>query len=193
MLTHQARRFNSPAFLVTNNDARFFPNLKLEGKKKNFKFDRILCDVPCSGDGTLRKNVGLWRRWTETYALNHHCLQLDILRRGFQMLKKGGRLIYSTCSFNTIENEAVIAAALKEFPKQMELVDMTSEIHPEFKYRPGLTSWSVFHRGKGKRFPARWFTEYSQTHGAYKKTVKESMFSAPYSDFNNEEGRKPED
>ena len=62
MLTHQARRLNSPSMFVTANDARFFPSLKIEtevGSKKGFKnmkFDRILCDVPCSGDGTLRKN-----------------------------------------------------------------------------------------------------------------------------------------
>ena len=56
MLTHQARRLNSPALFVINNDARFLPNLKVDNKNVNLKFDRILCDVPCSGDGTLRKN-----------------------------------------------------------------------------------------------------------------------------------------
>ena len=46
----------SPALFVVNNDARFLPNLKVDNKNTNLKFDRILCDVPCSGDGTLRKN-----------------------------------------------------------------------------------------------------------------------------------------
>jgi len=45
---------------VTNNDATCFPYLKDDNTKKLFKFDRILCDIPCSGDGTLRKNKLLW-------------------------------------------------------------------------------------------------------------------------------------
>ena len=61
LLTHQARRLGSPSLLITNNDARRLPNLKIDKHNNNFKFDRILCDVPCSGDGTLRKNLTLWK------------------------------------------------------------------------------------------------------------------------------------
>ena len=69
MLTHQARRLNLPAMFVTNNDARKFPNLKSGFDRKNIQFDRILCDVPCSGDGTFRKNAGLWKKWH--YHMGH--------------------------------------------------------------------------------------------------------------------------
>ncbi len=65
LLAHQATKLNLAALLVTNNDARKFPNLKQGSERKNFQFDRILCDVPCSGDGTLRKNLSLWK--------NFHC------------------------------------------------------------------------------------------------------------------------
>jgi 16S rRNA C967 or C1407 C5-methylase (RsmB/RsmF family) len=61
MLTHQAKRLNLPALFVTCNDARQLPNLKLGNEMTNFQFDKVLCDVPCSGDGTLRKNTGLWK------------------------------------------------------------------------------------------------------------------------------------
>mmetsp|Transcript_15846 Transcript_15846/g.15266 ORF Transcript_15846/g.15266 Transcript_15846/m.15266 type:complete len:106 (+) Transcript_15846:308-625(+) len=77
MLTHQARRLNSPSLFITKNDARFIPTIKIDtetkGKKgfKNLKFDRILCDVPCSGDGTLRKNLSLWKNFG--YHLGHGC------------------------------------------------------------------------------------------------------------------------
>lgn len=55
MLVHQAKRFNSPCFLVINQDSSCLPPFKtIEGN--DLKFDRILCDVPCTGDGTLRKN-----------------------------------------------------------------------------------------------------------------------------------------
>ena len=64
MLVHQAKRLQSPCVIITNHDASIMPNLQMttdSGLKKNLKFDRILCDVPCSGDGTLRKNADIWQ------------------------------------------------------------------------------------------------------------------------------------
>lgn len=55
MLVHQSKRLNSPNFVVINQDSSNLPGfLKADGKP--LKFDRILCDVPCTGDGTMRKN-----------------------------------------------------------------------------------------------------------------------------------------
>lgn len=52
MLVHQAKRLNSPNFVVINHDSTNLPSFALSNGK-NMKFDRVLCDVPCSGDGTL--------------------------------------------------------------------------------------------------------------------------------------------
>ncbi len=64
MLVHQARRLQSPNFVITNCDASIYPRLSVKdeetGELKGLKFDRVLVDVPCSGDGTLRKNVDVW-------------------------------------------------------------------------------------------------------------------------------------
>ena len=79
MLTHQARRLNSPGMFITTNDARRLPNLKIDKHGNNMKFDRILCDVPCSGDGTLRKNMSLWKNFNAHMGHATHLLQLDIL------------------------------------------------------------------------------------------------------------------
>ena len=76
-----------------------------------------MCDVPCSGDATFRKNIRLWKEWAPHLGHGLHPLQLDILEKGIKLLKKGGRLIYSTCSFNPLENEAVVAAALSRHIK----------------------------------------------------------------------------
>jgi multisite-specific tRNA:(cytosine-C5)-methyltransferase len=138
MLTHQARRLNSPSLLVINNDARFLPNLRINQNNQNLKFDRILCDVPCSGDGTFRKNLGLWKNFHNHMGHANHPLQLDILERAFKLLKRGGRMVYSTCSFNPIENEAVVAAAVARHIKQVKIADVSKEISPDLKYRPGL-------------------------------------------------------
>ncbi|TFK82297.1 S-adenosyl-L-methionine-dependent methyltransferase [Polyporus arcularius HHB13444] len=155
LLIHQSARLPSPALMVTNLDASIFPAIKIPSEqtifpsstkarvaaKKQYQllFDRILCDVPCSGDGTLRKNPGIWKHWSPMDGNGLHSLQLRILQRAMRMLKKGGRIVYSTCSINPVENEAVVAAALKSIPG-FELIDMSNHL-PGLVLRPGLTSW----------------------------------------------------
>ncbi len=119
-------------------------------------------------------------------------LQLAILERAFKLLRKGGRLVYSTCSFNPIEDEAVVAAALSRHVKQMELVDVTQEVSPHLKFRKGLLNWRVHHRGKGKKEGPMSYTTYEQVPNWKRKIIKETMFTDTYTMFNNESDR-PED
>lgn len=105
-------------------------------------YDRIICDVPCSGDGTIRKDRKVFRVWHPGYGLDLHPLQLRIAMRGIALLKKGGYMSYSTCSFNHIENEAVVAELLKRFGTAIEVVDPSSYLQG-IKYRKGWTSWKV--------------------------------------------------
>ncbi|CAE6449031.1 unnamed protein product [Rhizoctonia solani] len=137
LLVHQSSRLPSPVLMVTNLDASIYPRIQTPTGK--MLFDRILCDVPCSGDGTMRKNYAIWKSWTAMNGNGLHGLQLRILIRAMNLLKPGGRLVYSTCSMNPVENEAVIAAALDKFP-HFELVDVSSSL-PELKRRPGMTTW----------------------------------------------------
>jgi 16S rRNA C967 or C1407 C5-methylase (RsmB/RsmF family) len=141
MLMHTMRRFPRPALVVTHHEAQKFPHLP-----GGTGFDRVLCDVPCSGDGTLRKARSHWERkgWKPTLGVSLQPLQLAIARRGLQVLKRGGHLLYSTCSLNPVENEAVVAALLAE--GGCELVDVHSDgrLPPgTLKLRPGLNSWHV--------------------------------------------------
>ncbi|KAN0086028.1 S-adenosyl-L-methionine-dependent methyltransferase [Tylopilus felleus] len=148
LLIHQSARLPSPSFMVTNLDASIYPVLRSNttDKRRTVKntpgqllFDRILCDVPCSGDGTIRKNVGIWKRWQPLDGNGLHGLQVRILQRAMRMLEPDGRIVYSTCSLNPVENEAVIAAALNSHP-EFELVDVSSHL-PELIRRPGITNW----------------------------------------------------
>ena len=91
--------------VLTCHDAQSFPG--------GPTYDRVLCDVPCSGDGTLRKNPDIWTHWQPRFSASLHPLQLSILRRGLALLKPGGLLVYSTCSLSPVEGEAVVAAALR--------------------------------------------------------------------------------
>jgi multisite-specific tRNA:(cytosine-C5)-methyltransferase len=153
MLVHQMKRLSSPNIIVTNHDATVYPSIKLpvsqsaDGKplqNKYLKFDRILADVPCSGDGTCRKNLEIWKSWGPGNALGLHVTQVRILVRALQMLKVGGRVVYSTCSMNPIEDEAVLAAAISRCggSNRVEILD-SSSLLPELKRYAGMKTWNV--------------------------------------------------
>jgi multisite-specific tRNA:(cytosine-C5)-methyltransferase len=150
MLIHQLKRLSSPNLIVTNHDATMFPSIKLPPTPENpatnryLKFDRILADVPCSGDGTTRKNVNLWQDWNPASALGLHVTQVRILVRALQMLKAGGRVVYSTCSMNPVENEAVIASAIERCGglEKVELLPSDDKL-PLLKRRAGLKNWKI--------------------------------------------------
>ncbi|KAK2117575.1 tRNA (cytosine(34)-C(5))-methyltransferase, partial [Saguinus oedipus] len=121
LLVHQAKRLSSPCIMVVNHDASSIPRLQMDvgGRKEILFYDRILCDVPCSGDGTMRKNIDVWKKWTTLNSLQLHGLQLRIATRGAEQLAEGGRMVYSTCSLNPIEDEAVIASLLEKSEAQV--------------------------------------------------------------------------
>ena len=121
-----------------NVDGTCFPDL-LGGA-----FDRILVDAPCSSDGTVRKEPKRLQRWSMGSGLSHHELQLRLLRRGLALLRPGGRLVYSTCSINPLECEAVVQAALVETSPDVRLIPAEAVL-PEGCPRgmPGLSTWSV--------------------------------------------------
>ena len=136
------REFNSPALLVTQHPGQAFPDLTWPDGRK-VEFDHIVCDVPCSGDGTIRKNPNIWAKWHPARGNGRFSLQLNIARRGLELLKEGGTMAYSSCSINQIENEAVIAQLLREAGDSLELVDMTGKF-PGLNWLPGLNTWRVF-------------------------------------------------
>ncbi|CCF47780.1 NOL1/NOP2/sun family protein [Colletotrichum higginsianum] len=150
MLVHQLKRLGSPNLLVTNHDATQYPSIKLPSdpatpnKPQYLKFDRILADVPCSGDGTLRKNMNLWKDWQPGSALGLHVTQVRILLRALAMLKVGGRVVYSTCSMNPVENESVVAAAIDRAggPDKVEILDCSNELQGLVR-APGMRKWQI--------------------------------------------------
>ncbi|KAL5753394.1 hypothetical protein ACOSQ2_023901 [Xanthoceras sorbifolium] len=160
LLIHQTKRMCTANLIVTNHEAQHFPGCRLNKKisealeegtelKSNISqllFDRVLCDVPCSGDGTLRKAPDIWRKWNIGLGNGLHSLQVQIAMRGLSLLKVGGRMVYSTCSMNPVENEAVVAEILRKCQGSVELVDVSSEL-PQLVRRPGLRKWKVRDKG----------------------------------------------
>ena len=86
LLASRASRLDSTQLLITCHDGRLLP----ETFQRNFeeiRFDRVLCDVPCSGDGTLRKSPVLWRRWVAAQGNALHRLQLQLACKGVRLTK----------------------------------------------------------------------------------------------------------
>ena len=114
--------------LVTNNYPKDY-------RKSKLMFDLILCDVPCSGEGMFRKDEATIREWSEQNVEKCWQLQRDIVDDAWACLNAGGLLIYSTCTFNTKENEENIRYFLEQYD-DMEVVPIN--IQPEWNITGSL-------------------------------------------------------
>ncbi|KAJ0096750.1 hypothetical protein Patl1_28232 [Pistacia atlantica] len=196
LLIHQTKRMCTANLIVTNHEAQHFPGcrsksnasdkeIELESNISQLLFDRVLCDVPCSGDGTLRKAPDIWRKWNVGLGNGLHSLQVQIAMRGMSLLKVGGRMVYSTCSMNPVENEAVVSEILRKCGGSVELVDVSSEI-PQLIRRPGLRSWKI--RDKGV-----WLASYKDVPKYRRTGIIPSMFPSGRSDVDpTDNGHKQE-
>ena len=79
-------------------------------------FDRVLIDAPCSGEGMFRKEEAAITDWSQETVEMCAARQREILHSGAQMVRPGGRLVYSTCTFAPEENEQTVAAFLESHP-----------------------------------------------------------------------------
>jgi 16S rRNA (cytosine967-C5)-methyltransferase len=131
---HRARLLQSltrlPNVYVVAADARNLPF--------SCTFTRILADVPCSGTGTLARNPEIkWRLKAED-LLDLQSRQVAILKSALTRLAIGGRLVYSTCSLEREENEAVVEAALDDTAK-FAVADIRADL--EQLRRSGEMCW----------------------------------------------------
>jgi len=147
-----------------------FPILFYLFQDGNISFDRILCDVPCSGDGTLRKNPDLWKKWNPGHAFSLQSIQLRIATRGIQLLAPGGLMVYSTCSMNPIENESVVAQLLQTFQGQISLVDISDKL-PGLRTKPGLNQWCII--GKNQEI----YNSFEDVPKNLQSLIRPNMFS----------------
>lgn len=86
-------------------------------------FDKILVDAPCSGEGMFRKQPSIMKNW-EQYGTEYYAkLQREILPEAVRMLRPGGKLLYSTCTFSPLEDEETAAFLLERFP-ELKIADL---------------------------------------------------------------------
>lgn len=135
--TELAAKLNGSGVLISNDISNsrikaLIKNLELFGvkntivlnetpeklaKKMEGYFDKILIDAPCSGEGMFRKDPAVMKYYEQNGVEYYHNIQKNIIRNAAKMLKPGGMLLYSTCTFSPEENEGTIQYLLQECPE----------------------------------------------------------------------------
>ncbi|MNM04207.1 Ribosomal RNA small subunit methyltransferase F [compost metagenome] len=129
ILSENAERLGVPNVLVTSAApdelAARFPEA----------FDRIMLDAPCSGEGMFRKDPDAISEWSPEHVEMCAARQWDIIQDAYAMLKPGGVMAYSTCTFNRQENEELIAKVTARYPG-MQLLE-TKRLWPHHEKGEG--------------------------------------------------------
>ena len=143
ILLENITKWGAKKCIVTNNYPRDF-------KKAKAKFDLILCDVPCSGEGMFRKDPATIGEWSQQNVEKCWRLQREIVADAWECLNPGGILIYSTCTFNIKENEENVRWIIDTY--EAEPIDIPTEPSwgitgsllegfdvPVYRFIPGIT------------------------------------------------------
>lgn len=133
ILSENVERMGIRNALVTNETPQHLSELFQE------YFDRILVDAPCSGEGMFRKNEEACSEWSLENVQLCAKRQDEILDCADQMLRPGGRLVYSTCTFAPAENEGSIARFMERHPEYRIL-----EVHRYDGMSSGVPSWAYY-------------------------------------------------
>ena len=143
ILLENITKWGAPNCIVTNNYPRDF-------RKAKAKFDMILCDVPCSGEGMFRKDPATIGEWSLQNVEKCWRLQRDIVADAWECLNPGGILIYSTCTFNTKENEENVRWIIDTYDAEPIAIPTNASWHitgsllpgfdaPVYRFIPGIT------------------------------------------------------
>ena len=112
------QRVGATNVITTLMEGRFF---------KDMEFDKILVDAPCSGTGTVRKSLKTLRMWNPNMIKRLSGIQKQLIQTAFDNLKKGGVMVYSTCSLEPEEDEEVVSTLL-ENNEDADLMDIEIDI-----------------------------------------------------------------
>ncbi len=119
-------------------------------------FDRVLVDAPCSGEGMFRKDMGARLDWSEKMVAGCAVRQTNIMRVAAHLVRPGGHLLYTTCTFAPEEDEAVVARFLQEHPDfEVEALPLLQGFMPGHPEWMGLEAAAYPTRGAVRLFPHR--------------------------------------
>ena len=117
VLSENVERMGLTNTIVTNESPR-----QLSERFEGF-FDRIIVDAPCSGEGMFRKEPQAVEEWSVNHTLSCAVRQKNILDDAYKMLKCGGYIMYSTCTFSYDENESVVQYMIDKYNMQLCHID----------------------------------------------------------------------
>lgn len=120
ILTENMQKWGYPNMVITSNDPQDFDRL-------NFQFDLIVVDAPCSGEGLFRKDPAAINEWSMDNVKLCSSRQQRILADIWDSLKPGGILVYSTCTYNELENEQNLAWLSGQFEVEPITIDMPED------------------------------------------------------------------
>ena len=135
-LVANTQRISLPNIMVVQHDGRQIPRIPGGG------YDAILVDAPCTGSATTRKNPDVWNKWKPSAGKRLHTLQVQLLSRAIKLARSGSVIVYSTCSLDPIENEAVISRVL-ENENGIRLEKIDSGKLNGLSYQNGMKDWPV--------------------------------------------------
>ncbi len=132
-------------------------------KSQNIKFDKILLDAPCSGEGTIKSSPKSAIMWNLQTIKSLSKLQKKLFKSAFEILKPNGEIVYSTCTHAPEENEAIVDFALKEFAEQIEI----EKINLPIKCREGILNWGNEKYNEKVKLSCRIYPQDSNTEGFF--------------------------
>jgi len=156
-LRSNAERCGVTNLAVTRADARNFSVKPFGGEP----FDRTLVDVPCSCEGTIRKNPDALDNWSMEHVEGIAGVQKGILERSIEITRPGGTVVYSTCTFAPEENEAIVQHALENHDCRLLGYELPLE------HRPGVTEWDGERFDDSMRRAKRIYPHHNDTGGFF--------------------------
>lgn len=160
ILSQNVERMGIPNAVVTNEESGRLAACFMEF------FDRIVVDAPCSGEGMFRKDEQARREWSEANVKACVTRQQEILDNAARMLKTGGRMVYSTCTFSPEENEDGIARFLERHPEfSIERMDGFEGLSP------GMPEW-IGRKCQGLEYTFRVWPHKAEGEGHYLAVLK---------------------
>ena len=112
-------------------------------------FDRVLLDPSCSGEGLLNTHNGKPEFWSPKAMKRYSNEQFSLLCSAFRLLKPGGRLVYSTCTLNDVEDDKVALKLLKKFPQAQIIEDYPNHAPEQIGSLKGVRFWPQKTNTKG--------------------------------------------
>jgi len=135
-------------------------------KKTQFKFDKILVDAPCSGEGTLRKSPKTFLMWNPNMIKKIAGTQRKLAEAALKILKVGGTMIYSTCTLAPEEDEMIVDYLIKNFDIEVEKINLP------LNFRGGVCEWEEKKLSEDVKKCLRLYPQDNNTDGFFVAKIK---------------------